>query len=279
MIAIVDCNNLAYIAAHTTGDLTYKGKPSGIVFGFLNQIFNFAKDYGPCEFVFTWDSKKSLRREIYPNYKRREKKDDGKDWLSIYAQFEELKSSVLPFLGFDGRIYEKEGYEADDLIAWVTEMGYEEIVIISSDNDLYQLLFANEVVIYQPTKKKLYTNFDFYEEWGIAPESWPTVKAIAGCSSDTVEGIPGVAEKTAIKYIKGELKADSAKFRAIADGWLSVVKRNFPLVSLPFPNDWPRFELNPIELRREKFTKIFREFGLKKFDDWLGQISVFMNLR
>jgi len=71
-------------------------------------------------------------------------------------------------------------------------------------------------------------------EYGIAPSQWADVKAIAGCSSDGVEGVRGVGEKTAAKFLRGNLKPASKAHQAIVAG-NNVWRRNLPLVRLPFP--------------------------------------------
>jgi 5'-3' exonuclease len=75
----------------------------------------------------------------------------------------------------------------------------------------------------------------FVKEWGIYPEDWAYVKAIAGCSSDNVQGVYGVGDPTAAKYLSKKMKVTSKKYqdieRALIDGLLSI---NLPLVRLPF---------------------------------------------
>uniref|UniRef100_A0A6M3IKG9 Putative exonuclease n=1 Tax=viral metagenome TaxID=1070528 RepID=A0A6M3IKG9_9ZZZZ len=277
-IALIDCHNLGYMAAHTTGDMRYGKIPTGVTYGFLNQLFRFVKENGPHEFVFCWDSRHSLRREFYPDYKRRERKDDdGIDYDVVFWQFDELRTNVLPAMGWMGRGYLREGYEADDLIAWIANSNGRQKVIVSSDNDLYQLL-SPVTHIYQPRKNRFYMESDFKNEYSIRPGQWPEVKAIAGCTSDNVKGIKGVGEKNAIKWIQGGLKQDSKAAQSIRDGQ-AVIERNRGLVTLPYGEGWGDFELSDHKLDRGRFYEVFRRYGFDQFIRRLGELMAAFGLR
>lgn len=276
-LAILDCSNLGYMAAYTTGGMSYGQIPTGVIFGFLNQIFKFAKDHGPHEFVFCWDSRTSFRRQAYPEYKRRVKRDnDGIDYDSIFWQFDELRTNVLPAMGWRGRSYLREGYEADDLIAWVSGQT-RKADIISGDNDLYQLLDSQYIRIYQPRKDQFYSEKDFVDEYGIHPSQWVEVKAIAGCASDTLPGVKGVGEKTAIKWLKGNLKPESKAAQSIQSS-TDIVKRNRPLVRLPYGDGWPEFILSPVRLRRQGFYEVFKKYGFEQFIRRLSELTMVMGV-
>ena len=86
----------------------------------------------------------------------------------------------------------------------------DEFCIVSTDNDLYQLLGYN-VFIYNPSTKVKMTAKRFKLEYGISHKKWVIAKSIGGCNSDEVVGIKGAADpknnpnSKAIAYIKGEL--------------------------------------------------------------------------
>lgn len=238
---VLDCSYLCHRAFHTTGDLSFNDIKTGVIFGFLREVSTLCGYHDTNNIVFCFDSKESRRRDIYPPYKqvrreRYEKMDETEAaiWREMKRQVKYLRTNYLPDIGFKN-IFVQKGLEADDLIAkFVTHTIREpaSAIIIASDHDLYQLLAPN-VSMWNPNKKKLYTYHDFLIEFNIEPSQWADVKAYAGCSGDGVEGIAGVGEKTAIRYLLNELKPTSAAYKKIAGG-RAIYERNLPLVKLPF---------------------------------------------
>lgn len=268
MRIILDCNNLCTIVRYAQlGGLTYQEASTGVIFGFLRYLPMFAKAFESREFIFCWDSRKRRRSEIYPDYKknRTENKteEERQEDLLYYKQFDIIRMDILPKVGFKNNFIVA-GFEADDLIAQaVKQLGFEKTVIVSSDTDLYQLLSPN-VVMFSPRSKKIYTEKDFKEEFGIVPEQWAEVKAIAGCGSDNVKGIPSVGENTAIQYIKGQLKSTYKTYTAIKNGE-KTVKRNRQLVKLPFKGT-PHLNIKEQgHLSEDNFLYFAREYGLTSF--------------
>lgn len=239
---LLDCNYLAHRAKYVFGDLSYKGSVTGVVYGFLKEIITLTQRFQTEDLLFCWDSKESKRKEIYLPYKaKRHSKELTKEEKlfdnEFHRQIELLKYEYLHRIGYVN-IFELEGFEADDIIAYFCKENSDkypddEIIIITADQDLYQCLRPN-VSWYNPKTKKTITYKKFIKEYGITPKQWIKVKAIAGCSSDNVEGIRGVGEKTAIKFLKGELKKDSKVYNEISNNWKEIVLRNRKLVELPF---------------------------------------------
>ena len=76
MPLVIDCSQLCYRSFYTTKDLSYEEERTGIIFGFLKQIFKLAQDFDTKTFIFCWDSAKSYRKQIYSDYKENRKKKD-----------------------------------------------------------------------------------------------------------------------------------------------------------------------------------------------------------
>lgn len=254
---LVDCHYLCHRAFHTTGGLSHAGVPSGVAFGVLRELENLSNMYSPSRCILAFDHPgKGLRAIEYPEYKssRRnyECSDEEKEQLEMFREeVNRLRLEILPELGYRNVLCEK-GYEADDIIAafagqiHVKDSG----VIVSSDGDLLQCLREN-VVLYNPRTKKVTTSQSFREEWGIYPQMWASVKALAGCDSDDVVGIRGIGEKTAAKWFSGKLKASSAAYKKISEN-LDVYNRNIDLVRLPYPG------LELPEVREDEVTEARR---------------------
>jgi 5'-3' exonuclease len=158
----------------------------------------------------------------------------------------------------------KDGFEADDLIAQITKTYHDQkIVIISTDEDLYQLLSEN-VSMYSIKKKQLYTEHNLWKDHRIIPKEWGEVKAIAGCTTDCIPGIEHVGEVTACKYITKKLPVSQKTYKAIKDG-KSIIERNRKLVVLPLEGT-PSINLESKEkLNLKGFITISQRYGFSSF--------------
>jgi len=264
---LVDANSVAHQAKHSMGGLSWEEKQTGVIFGFLNQMLTLAKTMESNEFIFVWDSRESNRKKIFPNYKiarRRDKTPDEERLDNIaYEQFHEIRTYILPTIGFKNNLME-EGFEADDLIASIVrENTKENFSIISTDEDLYQLLSDN-VYMYSTRKKKSYTQHNLWKDFRITPREWADVKAIGGCSSDGVPGVPGVGEITACKYLTRKLPVTSKAYKAIREN-KELIEFNKKLVRLPFEGT-PQIKMfTPDKLSFRSFQNVCTQNGFRSF--------------
>lgn len=272
---IVDCNYAGHSARFAIDSKlkTKSGIHTNVIFGFLQTLLTLAQVFETNRFAFVWDSKQSVRKELFPEYKKSRHKDltpeEKEELQNAFLQFQIIRKRILPTLGFKNN-FMKTGYEGDDLIASIIqndEFG-RDFLLYASDHDLYQLLSPRVSMI---KRKELYTIDKFVEEFGINPSQWWMVKALAGCNSDEVPGIKGVGETTACKYLRNELKEKSVVFQRIKDEREQVEKRNIPLVKLPFQGT-PTCQLREDEFDIKATRKLFQyyEFDsfLEDFDEW-----------
>lgn len=278
-IMLVDSNFLAYKAKITTGNLQYNGVATGIMFGFINQLLTAAKKVQPDKIVFTWDSKKSKRKEILSCYKEKRRENQTEEekqgWEEAFEQFNQLRKEILPRIGFNNNFLQS-GYEADDLIARYVfdSSSKDKVFICTADDDMLQLLHMAS--IFNPAKNAFITHGGFYDEYGINPPNWAYVKMIAGCKSDNVPGIDGIGEKTAIKFIKGDLKKSSKNYKKIKDN-KETINFNKQLVALPFKGT-ESLDVKSNNFDMREFLRFCREFGLSSFrkDDNKEQIREYL---
>lgn len=262
---IIDCNNLAYSSFYIFKNLNYLEKKTGVIFGFIQQILSLAKKFESTNFVFCWDSKKSYRKLIYPEYKANRRKElsneEKADLKLAYNQFAELREKILLEMGFNN-VFMQTGYEADDLIAKVVlDNQNKKNIIVSTDQDLYQLL-QYSVSIHNIRTKKIFLWKDFANKYNAAPNLWVRVKAIAGCSTDNVIGVKGVGEMTAIKYLQDKLQEGKIKSRIKSQEGQAIIKRNIELVVLPFQGRKKlRIDFQKNDLSKEKFIEVFMQYG------------------
>ena len=260
------------------GGLSHEGGPTGIIYGFLKSIPMYQEMFDTPHIIFCWDSKTSKRQEIFSKYKLnriiRQKEMNEEELNFEYTfrfQMKMLRLKYLPMIGFQN-IFCQKGYEADDLIASLCLSISEKsnIVIITSDQDLYQCLTTN-IFIYDPNKRKRMTLQGLYKQYGVRPHEWKMMKAIAGCSTDNVPGVKGIGEKTALKYLIEGLSDTTKAFQRInsEQGW-KIYKRNLKLVSLPFQGAFQgtkKFQLKKDNLSANGWKQVIRKLGLKSIRD------------
>jgi DNA polymerase-1 len=277
---LIDSHYLGYQAHYVLGgELSHDDIPTGVLFGFLSRVLHLCRLFETNNVVFCWDSRKSYRKRKYPWYKsgRAEKTDEELARLNIlYSQLHLLRGSLLPLMGWLDQCVQT-GCEADDIIAILVREVEDEWVIVSADSDLYQCL-QNNVRIYNPSKHRVMTARRFRKEYGIEPAVWRDVKATAGCGSDSVPGVPGVGEKTAVKFYRGELPERYKAYKAIITNG-DIIARNRRIVTIPISK-----AVLPI-LRGHKFNPpAFRDictgYGMESFlapEMWEQWAQVFEN--
>lgn len=266
---ILDCNYLCHRAKHVFGELNHADSATGVVYGFLRDILTLSERFDTSRFVFCWDKGESRRKDMFPQYKARRRRHEKltKDEIAFEKAFRRqiylLRTRYLPTIGFRN-IFHQDGYESDDIIASICHSlvpDLEQAVIVSADQDLFQLIQHN-VIWYNPRSREIVSLQRFKKKFGIRPKQWAKVKAIAGCSSDNVPGVEGVGEITALRYIKKNLQYTHAKYKAIKANWRSVVLRNKPLVLLPFKGT-KVFKLSLDHPTQQGWNEVTRKLGMK----------------
>ncbi len=275
MKIIVDCDNIGWIASYSQGELSMDDVLTGTIFGFLRMIFSIADRFETNQFIFCWDSRKNFRKRLYPEYKlKRHTKElteeEERAKAEVRRQFVELRKYVLPKLGFSN-VVRKIGYEADDLIASVVKrQPKDEFCIMSTDNDLFQLL-GYEVFVFNPITKVKMTAKRFKLEYGISHNKWVEAKSIGGCNSDEVKGIKGAADprnnpqSLALSYVRGELTKGVVFDRIESDEGKRIISRNRKLIGLPFKNQRALLKVNIKRSNQDKFEK---KYWIDVFDQY-----------
>jgi len=203
-ILLLDGNSLTYRAffALPTDMATASGQVTNAVFGFTSMFIYMVKDQQPDGVLVAFDRPEpTFRHEANPLYKaQREAAPD------ILRQQMGLVREVLAALNIT--VFEAAGWEADDIIATISEKAKAEghdIVIVTGDRDSYQLVSDPHVkVLYNKRGVSDYALYDeagILEKTGVTPARYPQYAALRGDPSDNLEGVPGVGEKTAAKLL------------------------------------------------------------------------------
>ena len=155
------------------------------------------KEEKPEYIAFCYDRKEpSFRKKIDPNYKanRDEMPED------LVPQMPYIKK-VGPLLGIS--VFEKESFEADDLIGTFCKKGQKwsvKVVIVSGDKDFAQLI-NKDVVMCDTMKNHTYDEEGVVNKWGVKPSDFIDYLAIVGDASDNIPGVKGIGPKGAQKLI------------------------------------------------------------------------------
>ncbi len=196
---LVDGNSLVYRSFYAIKLSTSKGFPTGAVYGFFNTLKKITQNYNPQYIVICFDvSRKTHRREKFKDYKIQ--RPPMPDALKMQIP---IVKKLIAYLGIAAA--EKEGYEADDIISSLARQAYKKgrnVLIVSSDKDMYQLIKDNTVCVYNPAKEVTY-NYDlFRNEFGFSPEKIVDYLSLVGDSVDNVPGARGIGKVGALSLIK-----------------------------------------------------------------------------
>ena len=200
---IVDGNNLLKIGFHGVKDFYNNGEHIGGTWHFINTIRKFLEETNFNKVMVFWDSdtNSSQRKLIYPKYKMNRKSSPND--VEKTDSFNKQKTRVKQYLEeMFIRQLEIENSEADDLIAYYCQISLdEEKTIFSSDKDLTQLI-SEKVLIYSPNLKSYYKFGDNikFKNCSIPHYNVMTFKILAGDTSDNIDGISLMGEKTLIKF-------------------------------------------------------------------------------
>jgi len=173
------------------------GTPTNAVYGFASMLMKLLADLEAERIAVIFDaSAHTFRNELYDLYKAN--RDEPPEELR--PQFALIRDAARAF-GLP--VIEREGYEADDIIATYCRLARErgeKAVIVSSDKDLMQLV-GNGVTMMDPMKNVAIDIEEVIEKFGVPPDKVVDVQALAGDSTDNVPGVPGIGIKTAAQLI------------------------------------------------------------------------------
>ena len=163
-----------------------------------------------CIIVFDGKGGSTRRRKVYPEYKNRRKTKIRLNRANEYSSVEDEHQSMLLQLQRGVEYLENlpltllsiDNIEADDTIAYITEqvLPKNKIVIMSTDKDFLQLV-DERVSVWSPTKKKIYTPNEVYDDFGVNSKNLIFARIIDGDKSDNIPGIKGYGMKTILKKI------------------------------------------------------------------------------
>lgn len=199
---LIDTYNFLHRAYHALPSTfrNDKGEATNAVYGVTSMLLNVLNTIKPHYVVSALDSNEpTFRSTDFISYKAHRKPIED-DLASQIPKVIEILDS------FGIKNIEIPGYEADDVIGTLVKKFSKEVelVIVSNDRDLWQLV-GSSVKIMVPTKEK-----DIYwvgpkeaeDKFGFNPSQIPDFKGLRGDPSDNIPGVYGIGEKIATKLIQ-----------------------------------------------------------------------------
>lgn len=206
-LIIIDGNALVHRAYHALPPLTTKkGELVNAIYGFLLVFLKALRELQPDFIAATFDlPAPTFRHQKFKEYKATRPKAPDELYNQIPKIKEILKAFSVP-------IFEKEGFEADDIIGTIASLAPKkqiipeiETTILSGDLDTLQLVNHHTKVYTLRKGMKdtiLYDEKAVKERYNLQPSQLIDFKALKGDPSDNIPGVPGVGEKTAIKLLR-----------------------------------------------------------------------------
>jgi len=177
---------------------TSKGEPTAGIYGFARELLRILEQEKPEYLAVAFDTGKTFRDEIFPEYKATRAKMPE----DLRPQIERIREMVD---AFNIPRLEMEGFEADDVLGSMARIAAEEgmgVKIITGDRDLLQLVNARTAVYLAGDDANFITEQDVVRKLGVRPDQVVDYKAIVGDKSDNIPGVSGVGEKTAVALLK-----------------------------------------------------------------------------
>ena len=286
-LVIIDGNALIHRAYHAIPPFkTEQGKLVNAVYGFTSILFRIIQELNPEYLVTTFDLPGPTFRNLeYKEYKAKRAKQSQE----LYDQFLLIKEIVK---SIDIPIYEKKGFEADDIIGTIVEkLKDHEInkIIITGDLDTLQLV--NDLTKIHTFKKgindvAIYDIEAIEKRYGLTPEQIIDFKGLKGDPSDNIPGVQGIGEKIALQLVKqfgsleniyqningGDIKPRlqsrllEYKEDAFFSKYLSTIKKD---VSIDFKLKECEFN----KLNKIKIIKLLEELGFNSLIKRLDMIK------
>lgn len=259
---------------------TSKGEPTAGIYGFARELLRILEQEKPDYLAVAFDTGKTFRDEIFPDYKgtRAKMPDD------LRPQIERIRQMVD---AFNIPRLEMEGFEADDVLGsaarWATKQGLG-VKIITGDRDLLQLVNDRTIVYLAGDDQNYITPQDVMRKLHVLPGQVVDYKALVGDKSDNIPGVPGVGEKTTENLLAkfGTLDNVYAHLEEVEPRWRSKLEAGKDSAYLSYKLAAIRTDLDVVidleQARSEVFEParvetLFRDLEFRSLIDKLHKMT------
>ena len=267
----------AYFALNKNPRVNSKGLNTSAIMGFLNTLYEVLKNENPTHIGVAFDLGEPIRRtENFAEYKANREETPSDIKISVPYIKEIIKAFNIP-------IFEKAGYEADDIIGTLSKKAEKEgftTYMMTPDKDFGQLVSEN-IFIYKPAKggepAKVLGVKEVCEKFGIKrPEQVIDILGLWGDASDNIPGIHGIGEKTASKLIAEYdsvenviANADKLKGKmrenVINNAHKGIMSKQLATIDINVPIDFDEEMLKVKEPNYQYLTELCEELEFRTF--------------
>jgi DNA polymerase I len=213
------------------------GTPTQAAYGFASALIRYLGEREPSHVACCFDfALTSFRNERFPSYKASRGQAAPPDLEPQFALCKEVSAALgVP-------VFEREGYEADDVIATLVERLAGEgarVVVVSTDKDLAQLVTEDgRVVVHDFARARTLDAEAVRARFGVSPGLVPDWLALVGDAADDLPGFAGFGPKSAAAALAtfGPLDA----FPADPAAWDAVPARGARRLAERFAAQGPR---------------------------------------
>ncbi len=287
-LILIDGHAMVHRAYHAVPETltTRKGEVINATFGFTSLLIKALNDLKPDYIAVTFDRPTpTFRHKQFALYKAHRPALPE----NMRPQFGRIREVVEAF-GIP--IYEKDGFEADDVLGTLAcqaaELGVN-TTILTGDMDTLQLV--NEHVKVMAARKGItevteYGIAEVMQRFGVLPIHVPDYKGLVGDTSDNIPGVKGVGEKTAkkllaaydgdIEQIFAHLDALDPKEQRLLRGKEADARQSKYLATIvcnvPVQLDLAACRVG--QVNSERTVELFRELEFRTLIDKIPGVSV-----
>jgi len=274
-LILIDGNAIIHRAYHALPPLmTKKGELVNAVYGFASTLFTVIEKFQPDYLIATFDlAGPTFRHQEFEEYKAHRVKGDQELYDQIPRVKELVRAMNIP-------IYEKEGFEADDIIGTLSKKADElkediETIIVTGDLDALQLV-SEKTTVYTMRRglsdSVLYDAEKVRERYSLTPAQLIDFKGLRGDASDNIPGVKGIGEKTAIDLLSrfqtlegvyehiAELKG-AVKDKLERDKVMALKSKRLATIERSVPLELDLEAAKTHDFDREKLVKFFQELN------------------
>lgn len=265
----------AHFAFSKNPRINSKGMNTGAIFGFVNSLLEILRKENPTHIAVAFDTSVPTFRHVeYPEYKAQRE-----------AMPEDIRTSI-PIIkdvirAFNIPVLELDGYEADDIIGTFAKAASQkafEVFMMTPDKDYAQLV-EEHVYLYKPAYMgngvdilgvpEVLAKFDIERV-----EQVIDFLGLQGDAADNIPGIPGVGQKTAVKFLKeygsveglvantDQLKG-KMKEKVEAFGEQGILSKKLATIKIDVPLEFDENELLKEEPNEKEIRRIFEELEFR----------------
>jgi DNA polymerase-1 len=204
LLLLIDGHSQAYRAyfGMKTPLSTRDGEPTGAVYGFARKLLSTLREYKPEYVAVAFDTGDTWRHAEFPEYKatRDAMPDDMRTQMTRIEEL--LRAFNIPIVTYPN-------FEADDILGTLAGQAAAQGRCADHDRRPRHVPTGRRPrpdcstppagQIPSPASTGV---AEVYERYGLTPAQFIDFKALTGDTSDNIPGVPGVGEKTAVKFLQ-----------------------------------------------------------------------------